>query len=69
MSGNYVEAIVYDTSGEIALPHDAQSLAFHDYLTGDVMDRHPSESPMYGACYGQVSAQLAPHFLYLRTEC
>ena len=69
ISGNYVEAIVYDTSGEIALPSDAQLPAFHDYLTRDIKDRQPSESPTYGACYRQVSTQLAPHFFYLWTEC
>jgi hypothetical protein len=66
---NYFRAIVYDTSGEIALPPDAQSPAFHDYLMRDSKDRQPSETPVYGACYGQLSTQLAPHFFYLWTEC
>jgi hypothetical protein len=69
IAGNYVQAIVYDTSGEIALPSDAQSPAFRDYLMRDIKDQQPSESPPYGACCGQVSTQLAPHFFFLRTEC
>jgi len=69
ISGNYVQAIVYDTSGEIALPSEKQSPAFRDYLMRDIKDRQPSESPMCGACYGQVSTQLAPQFFYRWTKC
>jgi hypothetical protein len=64
ISGNNdFQAIVYDTSGEIALALGARSPEFNDYLI------RSSESPIYTECGRLVSSELAPHFFHLWTGC
>jgi hypothetical protein len=61
VAGLYVHFLVYDTSGQIALPRDARSSEFAAYL------KKP-EYWMYTDCR-LASTEFAPRFFYLETFC
>lgn len=60
-AGLYVHFLVYDTSGQIALPREARSSDFAAYL------KNP-EYWMYTDCR-LASTEFAPHFFYLESFC
>jgi hypothetical protein len=62
MAGNYSRAIVYDTSGEVALQPAAQSSEFKKFASRP-------DSHVFSGCERQFSTQLAPHFFYLQSAC